>query len=124
MCDARGAGLPGRLAGGAEWACHNVGMAIAKPELSVVDALREQAGRNPRTRAMDTEFLRVVDALQDADFDQVAAQVGHNAALRDGLAGWLVSARSRGLVEPLAASGARQRFAVTRLGHERLIAGD
>lgn len=98
-------------------------MAIAKSELSVVESLREHAGQSPRTRAMDAELLRVVDALEDADFDEVAAQVGHDAALRDGLAAWLVSARSRGLVEPRSAVGARQRFAVTRLGHERLVAG-
>lgn len=98
--------------------------AIANSELSVVETLRQQAGRSRRAHAMDAELLRVVEELQDADFDQVAARVANNATLRNGLAGWLVSARSRDLIEPLAAVGGRQRFAVTPLGHERLVAGD
>ncbi|MDO9354588.1 MAG: hypothetical protein Q7T55_12885 [Solirubrobacteraceae bacterium] len=97
-------------------------MASANPELSVVDTLRRKAGESPRTRALDAEFLRVVEELHSADFDEVAAKVGSNAKLRDGLAGWLISARSRGLLTPLAADGGRQRFVVTPLGHERLVA--
>lgn len=98
-------------------------MAIAKPTPTVVEVLRQQAGSSRRSQALDADLLRVLGAVDEADFDEVAAQVSGNPTLRDGLSGWLVSARSRGLLEQRATAGTRQRFAVTPLGRARLAAG-
>ncbi|MGG6497415.1 UNVERIFIED_CONTAM: hypothetical protein NY603_31285, partial [Bacteroidetes bacterium 56_B9] len=70
-------------------------MAVAKPQLTPVEELRQQAGESRRSQALDGTLLRVVGELKSGDFDEVAAQVSDDPTLRDGLSAWLVSARAR-----------------------------
>lgn len=98
-------------------------MATTKSDLSPVELLRQRAGASERSQALDAELLKIVAASPGGDFDDMAARIGENVVLRDGLSSWLLSARTRGLLEQQPGTDHRQRFSVTPLGRTRLAAG-